>query len=202
MKKTEIGLAIIAFVSVVLGFAQVPSAFPVTMLSVGVLAMLYYPFGLLLLNDISLTRVFKKESYQGISILRLIGSGVAGVIFSINVIGFLFKVQFYPGATLMLETGSIGLVIVLAISGFKWMKGKNPFYLEMIKRTVIIGVIALIVGAMPYRTLVGWRLPDNPEYAEALINALENPGNMQLREIEQQERKKYYQREDERDSNE
>ena len=196
MKKTEIGVVIIALISVVLGFLNVPYTHVVKVLSIGVLAMLYYPFGFLLLNGISIGSVFKKESYKGKSALRIIGSAIAGVIYSIGVIGFLFKIQFYPGASVILYAGSIGLLLVLITSTLKFMKGKDLFYLRMIKRTLVIGFVVLVVGVVPYETLVGWRYPNASEYSEALINSLENPGNMELMEIEQREREAYYQKRD------
>ena len=197
MKKFEIVVAIVIVISVVLRLLDIPGSFPVMLISLSILSMLYYPFGFLLLNDIPLKGIFKKESYNGKSTLRIVFSVLAGLALSVTVIGLLFKIEFYPGARFMLELGSLGLFVAVIISIIKYRKNRDLFYSSMVKRAVIIGGLALFLLVLPNSILVDLRYPNDPEYAKALTNSLDNPSNKELREIEHLERQKMYQKWDE-----
>ena len=102
-------------------------------------------FGFVFLNGIRLRKLFKKESYIGVSTLRIIGSALAGFSFSSAVLGVLFWVMDYTGTSEMLTIGLVGLVPVLAIAIFKYYQQTSSFYRDIIVRTVIWGGITAVL---------------------------------------------------------
>ena len=53
----------------------------------------------------------------------------------------------------------------------------KTYYSIMMKRVLIIGGITLITFLVPFKTLVNIYHSNNPEYANLLIQSIENPNN-------------------------
>lgn len=84
----------------------------------------------------------------------------------------------------MLLLGLGGLVMVLLVSLFKYLRGKDSFYFQILKRVFIIGGLSLVFMMMPNRAWIGWKYPDDPNYAVALANAVDGSYSEELWEIE------------------
>ena len=143
MKKLEVILNTLCLVT--FGFVLEGSAKEVFLLLMTLLSFLYLIFGFVFLNGIRLRKLFKKESYIGVSTLRIIGSALAGFSFSSAVLGVLFWVMDYTGTSEMLTIGLVGLVPVLAIAIFKYYQQTSSFYRDIIVRTVIWGGITAVL---------------------------------------------------------
>jgi len=146
MKKTEKIIAIIAILAFTLKFSGIPGANILLIISFASLSILYFPFGVALFNGINLKDIFKKESYQGLSVLRIIGSFGVGNALSTLSYGIQFKLLHWPNGITYLVTGLILVIIALLFAGYKYFESKNNFYVSILIRLVafvIIGFLAM-----------------------------------------------------------
>ena len=151
-------------------------------LTLGTLAFLYYPFGFALFNRIGFRQIFKKKSYEGLSALRIFGSIGAGMAFSAICMGILFKIQRWAGANLMLIDGLVPTFIILIIALIKYFKTKGKFYIEILKRTAIIGALGLLFFYTSTLTIVKIRFRNHPDYIKAYEMYLNNPEDEELKQ--------------------
>lgn len=190
MKKTELILVAIFILGLVFMAFCFPGDSLLMIIGAGLLACLYTFFGFALLNDIRFRNIFKKESYKGISTMRMIGAIGAGLSLAVALEGILFKLMFWPGAGLMIIDGIAFLVIILAIAAIRYFKSKAAFYPNVFKRSIIIGAVAVFLYILPAETLANFRHRDNPEYAKALIDSYSNPDNIEYQQKLREEREK------------
>jgi hypothetical protein len=190
MKKTELIAGIIAVLSIILQALLLPGGNVLTVLSLSVLAILYFYCGLLLFNDIRLRAAFKKISYAGISTSRKIGSIGTGFALATIVIGILFKIQYWPGANVMLMDGFAMLVIVCIVAGFKYPKNKSEYYNRIFKRAAIFGGFGLLLMIVPPYSWSQLKYRNHPAYRDALKNSGEDPTNQSLWDKVKEEKEK------------
>lgn len=190
MKKTEIILAILAIAALICNLNLVPGGSALTVLTLSALAILYMYFSFALFNNVSLRNVSKKGTFAGLGKLRIIGAAASGVALALTIIGIMFKIQFWPGGEIQLRIGLLGLVIVSAIGIFKYIKTKSPFYVNILKRIIIVGGLGLILVLSPKLSWFEIRYRNHPEYVEAMQKATANPENEELWEKVEIERKK------------
>lgn len=152
MKKAEIILGAIALTSLALNLLLVPGGVVLTVLSLSTLSVFYMYLSFALFNDIQIRRIFKKDSYKGISTMRIVGAILTGLALSMTIVGLLFKFQSWPGATMNLGLGLVGLLIALIVGTVKYSKTKSDYYTKIIKRIAVYGGLGLI---SPKR--LGWK---------------------------------------------
>ena len=180
MKKSEIVLAILSVIALVLNLLLIPCSEILTCLSLLGLAIIYHYLGFALFNNIKLKNVFKKDSYKGITKFRILGAIGAGFSLSMTVIGIMFKFQSFPGASFMLIGGFIGLLIVTIIGIIRYSKNKSDYYTKIFKRVAIIGGIGLVLILMPKSALSEFKYRNHPDYLKAVKEAVANPENEEL----------------------
>jgi hypothetical protein len=90
--------------------------------------------GFVLLNNIELKNILKKDSYAEISVLRMIGSIGVGIALSQDCVGILYRIQHWNDANLYLFTGFAFSGIVLIIAIIKYILSKADFYKPIIIR--------------------------------------------------------------------
>ncbi|HON20965.1 MAG TPA: hypothetical protein PLW70_06510 [Bacteroidales bacterium] len=180
MIKLEKFLGIAAVIGLILKLIRIPGSMILLILILGALAFLYYPFGFALFNRIGFRQIFKKKSYEGLSALRIIGSIGAGMAFSAICMGILFKIQRWAGVNLMLIDGLVPTFIILIIALIKYFKTKGKFYIEILKRTAIIGALGLLFFYTSTLTIVKIRFRNHPDYIKAYEMYLNNPEDEEL----------------------
>ncbi len=195
MKKTELTILIISIIAIALNFFLVPGGTVLTVFSISFLTTIYFYFGFALFNNIKLRNIFKKESYKGITSQRLIGSIGAGLALALTAIGILFKLLSWPGSTVNLGVGLLGLLIVLIIGSIKYFNNKSKFYLPIFKRTALIGGLGLVLVLTPKSTFINIKYRNHINYANALKNSIADPNNEELHKILNEERTKMEQSE-------
>jgi hypothetical protein len=90
------------------------------------------------------------------------------------ILGVLFKIQFWPNAQMMLLRGiSLHLVVVI-VYVVLYLKNKSEFYVELFKRSAVIGSIAIILWLIPQIKIVEFKHRDDPAYIESYKNSIEN----------------------------
>lgn len=192
MKKTELILIGITLLALLMKLLHLPASGVLTVLSLSSISGIYMYLGFTLFNNLRFRNLFKKESYKEISTKRIVGGIGSGLALSVSVIGILFKFQSWPGASINLITGIIGLIIVTIISLIKMKKNTDNYYSNILKRVAGFGVICVFLLALPTKTWLGWKFPNNPEYIQAVIHAQANPDNQGLWQKVDEEREKMY----------
>lgn len=160
-----------------------------SILSLGILACVYCYLGFAVLNDIRLRNMFKKESYNGVGALRIVGMVGAGIILSTAIIGIMFKWMMWPGAGAMLYISIPGFLVLAIIAFVKYSKGSNVVYKKLLIRVGILGAFVLFLTVFP-SMVMECKYRNNPEYLEAVKAVNEDPSNPVLQQKEMEERQK------------
>ncbi len=193
MKQAEkvLGLLIILLMGIRLYYSYPFSALLITLLTL-LLSMMYSVLSFGLLNGIRFRNLFKKESFKGISTLRIIGTIFTGLILSIVMIGVLFKFQRWPFAYQNLIFGLSALLVVLSIVLVKLFSSKNKFYTNNLLRLSIIGFFGMVLYCFPSEILLEMKNRNFPEYVEAEKKLMKDPENAVLQQNVREEREKMH----------
>ncbi|MBQ0770122.1 MAG: hypothetical protein KBT58_12605 [Bizionia sp.] len=191
MKQTEriLGVLIVILMTCRLFFTYPYSALLLTLLML-VLSMLYFIFSFGLLNRIRFRNLLKKESYVGLSTLRIIGTTLTGFVLSSVVLYSLFKFQNWPYGNEALRIALLTLLIILFIVVIKFAISKNSFYSFFLVRLCIMGVIASSLYLIPYENILEMKYRNFPEFIDAEKKLMKDPTNKELERIADQERLK------------
>jgi hypothetical protein len=177
MNKLEKILGLIVLVALIFKLTLITGGGILIVLSLSVLAIIYYPFGFALFNKIGFQQIFKRDSYKGLSALRIIGAIGVGTALSIICIGILFKLQHWPGSKINLLAGLITSLILLIIILIKYSKNKDDFYTMILKRLIIIGGFGLIMILTSDLTIIKIQFRNHPDYIKAFELYQINPNN-------------------------
>ena len=191
MKQTEIiiGIAILLLMLLKLLFVFPYSALLITLLIL-ILSIIYLALSFGLLNQIRFRNLFKKESYKGISTLRILGTIVIGFVLSLISIGVLFKFQLWPYGSFNLLVGIASLIPIFAVVIFKFAQHKNSLYKTLFIRLSIFLFIGILFLLTKPETLLEIHYKGYPEYIEAEKNAMNDPENKELQQKADEERLK------------
>jgi len=157
--------------------------------SLGSLSAFYFLFGFNFLNNVRLRNSFKKESYQNISTLKIIGGVLAGINLSVLLTGNLFGLMRWPGFTSMLIITLISSLIILVISLIKQFKDSNN-YIRIISRTVFFLGLASLLYFKPI-VLQEIRFKDEPRILNAYKRYYDNPTEENDRLIDKERDRNY-----------
>ncbi len=180
MKKFEIIIATLSIIALGLNFLLIPGGGVLTVLTLSTLSGLYMYLSFALFNEIRLRNIFKKDSYKGISTMRIVGSVGTGLALSVMTAGLMFKFQSWPGADFNLGAGLFGLLLVTVIGLIKYSKTKSDFYTRIFKRAAIFSGLGLILLLTPKTSWVELKYRNHPEYVDALKKAMADPDNNEL----------------------
>jgi hypothetical protein len=145
MKTTEIALWIIFLAGLLLVSLNLQMFGILIIISLLLLGILYYFLGFALFNNIPLMGIFKRSSYSGLSINRIMGAIAAGLVISDVCIGILFRIEHWPMSNYMLIVGTIASILVLIVAVIKYLRLKDKFYLPIILRLVAIIIPGILL---------------------------------------------------------
>lgn len=192
MKKFELILGLLAILGIILKLLDIPGNGILTVLVLCTLSMLYFFFGFALFNDIRLRDIFKNASYKDTNAKRIIGAIGLGFALSLVTIGGLYKLQFWPGASMQLMVGLAITGLIMLIAAIFYFRNKADYYTRVFKRIAIYGGLGLVLYLTPSNTLVDVFHGANPEYADLFKKVLADPENLELREqLQMKEREMY-----------
>lgn len=180
MNKTENIIAIIAIIALGLKLIFIEGSGLLTVITFMLLSIIYFYFGFALFNNIKLRKIFKKNSYNEVSSLRILGAVGSGAALSMTTLGIMYKFQSWEGAEIYLGTGLIGLLIIVVIGGLKYSKNKDNYYSNIFKRVAVFGSIGLILMLMPQTTWIAIKYRNEPAYVDAYKKAAADPENKEL----------------------
>lgn len=179
-----------AAVALITNLLFAPTGNILIVLSLSLLSILYMYLSFALFNGIRFRHILKKESYKGISTMRIIGAIFTGLALSITLIGILFKYQLWPGATINLRVGLSGLVLMVLIGAVGYARSKAAYYTNIAWRIAVYGALGLTMLLLPTDELIEIRYRKHPEYADALKKAIAAPGNEDLWQKAEAERQR------------
>ena len=182
MTKLEKFLGILILISLILKFALIPFGGVLFMISLAALTFIYYPFGFAFFNGIRLRQIFRKNSYKGISALKIIIAIGAGIGLTFTCTGILVKLQHLSvfDMSLIVGLGISSLMLMIALTG--WTQSKSDFYKRILKRIAIIGGLVLITAIVPDLTITKIQFRNHPDYIKAYEAYLKNPDNEEIRD--------------------
>lgn len=149
MKKAELILIAITVVGYILFLTDTTGGAIVTTAFSLILSLLYFPLGIFLFNDVKLSRIGKKESYNGLGAFRQIAIILVGSGLQSCVIGLLFKVMCWPGAEIMNTAGITVIIFVTIVAALAFINGPRTYFSKIIKRVVIYGGLCVMVAFLP-----------------------------------------------------
>lgn len=188
MKLTEKIIGILSILLIILQLVNyISSLNTVIILCLLLLATLYFALGFALFNNIRLRNIFKKESYKGVSTLRIIGTIGAGIALSIIVIGIQFKFYNWPFRNQHLIIGLSLLAIIAIPVIIKFITTNGLFYRNLLIRFFIIGSIGFIFLQVSSEELIEMKFRKYPDYVEAKKALLKDPQNEALNQKVQEE---------------
>lgn len=190
MKRTEQILVLLAVLAIILNLALVPGGVAFTLLTLMLLSSLYFCFSFALLNGIRLRKVFKKESYQGVSALQILGAICTGFTLSLLLIGILFKLLRWPGANVDLMVGLLLATIIAIVCVIRYFMNASVFCKRILTRTIIATVAGIILIMIPAQTIVHFKYRNYPAYLEAFDRYQEHPDDVELLRHMDEERRK------------
>lgn len=182
MKKAEIILALIALIAFVLNLLQIPGGTALTTIALSTLSIFYMYLSFAFFNGIKLRHILKKDAYEGISKLRIIGSVLTGFVLAITITSILFSIMYWAGAKMLLKQALLGLLLIMVILVVKYQNKKIPFYSILLKRIGLYGGISFILFLLPEDTWLEVHFRNYPDYVQAVKAANMQPEDQLLQE--------------------
>ena len=192
MKKVEFVLNAAISLGIALIISGTPGGVVLLILAIGILSIIYFGLGFLFCFDFSFRKLLANNSKQTFSTLKIFGGIATGLSLSIILVGILFRILNYPGATVMLLVGVISLSALTIIAIFKKTKKSDRFYSTILYRAALYGIISLVILVIPTNTWLTWQYPNYPGYVKALIELRENPNDKEAQKKVEEERQKMF----------
>ncbi|HMR55944.1 MAG TPA: hypothetical protein PLM56_06095 [Cyclobacteriaceae bacterium] len=187
MKKIEMVLFIAAALGAVL-MLNVDDDSTLVILSFSSLSLFYFFLSFVLFNDIRLRDIFKKSAYHNTNAKKIIGAIVLGFTISIIIIGALFRFLLVEGGNLLHLFGLMVLIVILIINVILYLRSMEKYYVNTLIRTIIYGVLGVILFYTPHSAFLRIYYRGYPEYIELYKKLEANPENKELRyELEHME---------------
>jgi hypothetical protein len=180
MKKVELFIAANIVLAIVLKLQTVPGANEFTYISLIVLAILYFPFGIAQLHGIPFKDALKRSSYANIPLQQRLVALIAGFGLSCAVIGSMLKLQLIEDGNVVIMNGLGILLAVLVLGELGYRRSKSAFYRRVISRGAFIFAIGAIFTMTPTSTINGIVFRNHPEYVKAYELAKAQPDNPEL----------------------
>jgi len=181
MKTLEKVIGLVIIISLIMKLTLIPGGSILAVISLTTLACIYYPLGFAFFNKIRLRKIFKRDSYKGLTKFRIIGAIGIGMGLAAICIGILFKFQHWPGADTYLSSGLVTTLIILIVAMIRFIKSKDNFYKRIFKRIAIIGGFGLILTIVSDSTITKIQFRNHPDYIKVYEEYIDNPQDEELR---------------------
>ncbi|MGB3182073.1 MAG: hypothetical protein WBB45_11820 [Cyclobacteriaceae bacterium] len=182
MRKLEIVLAAALVLGFIMKLLHLQGANMTVGIAGSLLAILYFVFTFALVNGIRARNIFKNSSYRHTNIKRIIGAIGLGFALSSIVIGLLFRIMLWSGATYQLLASLIVLAIVTLVAGIFYFRSRVPYYHRIFIRAGIYGVAGLVFFFLSTYTMIGIYYGDDPAYTKLYKEVIDKPSDYGLRE--------------------
>lgn len=192
MKKFELIFLLTVIGAVLAVLINYPMATQILVVSISILSVFYMYIGFAVFLDIPFRELFGKNRFGQISKQRIVGAFALGIALSASLIGLLFKILIWPNATIQLLIGLSGLVLIGALSIWRYMFNKSQFYHRVFIRLALYIPIIVFAIFIPKYAVLEYQYRDYPEYIEAFKAKNENPDDAELQQNLDQAWKEMY----------
>ncbi len=191
MRKTEIILTLVMCLGIVLIISGITVVAPsILLFSAGILSFLYLIFGFLLLNNKSIFKIHKNETYRDLSAGNIIMGVLLGLCIPPVFISIIFKFLLWANAEVMALTAILTLVVLIIVIAIIQLVAKKIFF-HLNLRFFIWSVLIAITYLIPNSVIINaYFLEDFPNYANALKQYEANPENPENYQLMLEEREK------------
>lgn len=181
-KNLETTAIAITLIGILFKFNHWPGASMFFILGISLLSIFYYPFGFAYLQGISLKSILNKAAYQNTTVFISLLAVFGGMSLAMLLVGIQFKLQFWPGAHVMLMAGIVFTSIILSIAVFM-LKGANH---QKLKRLYVRGgmllAVAIALRLTPTPAIVDILYSNRPCYRDTLKEVMAHPENEKAKE--------------------
>jgi len=185
-------LASLAIILVLMMASLFPGATELFTITMVIFSILYFPLGVIILNNIPFKNIFLRETYLEISGWRRLGSAYAGMTFWILIFGITFKLRILPGANELFTFGLGSLAVISIVTIFKLSKAKEKgFYRRMLIRCACFAIVSIPLSTRSTLTFVKVFHRDKPDYIKAYAEYELNPTRENLKKAEDTAAKYY-----------
>jgi hypothetical protein len=172
MKLLEKIPIILSIISLALMFNQVPGGAWMLMISLSVLACIYFPLGFLFFSQISMRQLFK-DGLNTKSRSTIVKATFTGLGLSTLCMGILFRLLHYPVGNDMLITGIVISVIMLGILVYNIGTSRSPENTLCLSRLAVFILISVALLFTSSETIPRLQYKDHAAYVDAL-SGIEN----------------------------
>lgn len=190
MKKIELFIAANIVLAIILKLQIVPGANTFTYVSLIVLAVLYFPFGIAQLHGIPFKDALKRSAYKNIPLQQRLVALIAGFGLSCAVIGSMLKLQLIDDGNIVIMNGLGILLPILVIGEIGYRRSKSEFFKRVIVRSAVIFGFGVLFTVAPTSTINGIIFRNHPEYVKAYELAKAQPNNPALEQQKEIEYKR------------
>jgi len=183
LKKLETGSITIALLGLLFKFLHWPGGSMMLIMSLGTLSMYYFML---------VQRMPGSTETEETDVVTALLVKIIGFALSIAAIGIMFKMQSYPGASLILYVGVGSLALLGILTMLKYNKTRSPYLWRMFIRIVAFGSVAALLVAFPRETWLEMRHADHPAYVQAVKDSWADPNNEDLLQKVDEERAKIF----------
>ena len=185
VKKLEIIGIIMSLAGIVFKLLHLPGAGFLMIIGMSGLAMCYFLMSHPISQGNALNEDESKDSKDDSTTGILVKA--AGMALSVAVLGILFKMQSYPGASFMLMVGTLSLIVIGVVGWFKYHQNRSPHMGRLLIRILVIGSLSGLLYSIPRELWLEIKYPDNPEYRQAVIDRWADPSSIELQNKEMEE---------------
>lgn len=180
MRKTEKIFAILLLTAIIFKFTLIPGGGILCVLVSLLLFMIYPFFGLSILYKIRLSKIFNSRSYVDISNFQVFFTVLSSFGLSLLVLGNLFKLQYWPGANLILIIGITSCSIFSLFSYLKYNELTFNLFKPFLVRSLIIGGLSIGLLVISTEEMEKFKYRNHPLYLKAYNEYLKNPDDYTL----------------------
>lgn len=165
-KIIELILILLSLIFAVLNFAILSISGNFVFFSFSTLSLFYLFFTFFVLNDITIQKIFKKESYQEITKMKLFGSIVIGFSFFIMINAIQFKLLDFAGSQILTLFGIFIFIVIGSVALFRF-KTLSSFYKGLFKRIIIFLFLGILFVFISNLKIVELKYRNHPNYLKA-----------------------------------
>lgn len=174
MKRLEKILIVLSIISLIMMFNQYQGSTWMLMISLTLLACIYFPLGFLFFSQIGVRQLFK-GALRNAKAVNLLSAFFVGLGVSNLCMGILFRFLHFPGGNEMLIAGLAIAVIMLIVTIIRYYKTRNAEITLSISRLAAFSIASLALLFTSSRTLLSIQYRNYPRYVDAYLKYMDNP---------------------------
>jgi len=187
MKQVEQYAGILAFFALIMQLLFLPGSSMLFVLTSLTLVLIYLIFGFALFNGIGFKRIFRRSTYQQISVYKMVISVSFGIVISVLVAGIALTIFNRSFGKQLLLIGIVVLGLLSVITIVYRQKNKYEDFKIIFSRAVLIGSLGLAFLVIPEIVLVEILHRNHPAFIFAVKELESDPQNDAIKaEVERQ----------------